>query len=472
MDDYLRAEVMASIRMSRPTTQDRVSNDVNESQGQAADNPADAPLASYSRARPILMVVSSFVLTLTACDLNFAFGVYQELYESLDGPFADASPAQIDLIGTLGVSLMTILAPYASAWTKSYSPRTMTLIGAVLFALANILASISQTLWQFILTQGVLLGCATCLAYIPAVTVPPGWFKERRGLAMGIVLSGTGVGGTLWAPVLRALNAGVGFRNTLRLTGGLSFFLIAGSGWMLKWHPEIESRNRLELTPGQSRLRPPLANWRVVRSRVFFAQAAGAMFQAAAYYTPVYFISTYARTLGYSPATGANFIALSNGVSAGGKVLLGYVADRFGRLNVLLICTLLSAVSTLALWLPSTIERDEQAAMTLFIAYVVLYSVTAGAYVSLFPTVLVELFGVQNFASVNGLLYMLRGFATLVGTPSAGALIRSSSGTTMHSKLAFRSPSVLIGCLLASATAGCLWIRIEAISQPGSRWKR
>ena len=97
---------------------------------------------------------------------------------------------------------MTIGAPYASAWTKSYSPRLITLIGAAIFLLANLLASFSQSLWQFILTQGILLGCGTCLAYIPAVTVAPGWFEEKRGLAMGIVLSGTGVGGTIWVSVV------------------------------------------------------------------------------------------------------------------------------------------------------------------------------------------------------------------------------------------------------------------------------
>lgn len=417
-------------------------------------------------------MISSFTLTLTACGLNFAFGVYQELYESMDGPFANATPAQIDLIGTLGVSLMTIGAPYASAWTKSYSPRTMVLIGGLLFALANVLASFSRYLWQFILTQGVLLGFGTCLTYIPAVTVAPGWFRERRGLAMGIVLSGTGIGGALWAPVLRALNASVGFRNTLRLTGGLSFLLIAASGWILRWHPEIEARNRLETLPGQSRLRPPLANWQVVKSRMFLAQAAGAIFQAAAYYTPVYFISTYARTLGYSSAAGANFIALSNGTSACGKVVLGYVADRLGRLNVLLMCTGLSAVSTLGLWFPSTNTTDRGAGMALFAIYVVMYSVTAGAYVALFPTVLIELFGVQHFASVNGLLYMLRGLGTLAGTPGAGALIRNRSEPGVRSKMAFTNPSLLIGSLLASATIGCVWVRIEAMQQPGSRWKR
>ena len=416
--------------------------------------------------------MSSFTLTLTACGLNFAFGVYQELYESLDGPFANATPAEIDLIGTLGVSLMTIGAPYGSAWTKTYSPKTMTWIGGMLFAVANILASFSQHLWQFILTQGVLLGFGTCLTYIPAVTVAPGWFKERRGLAMGIVLSGTGVGGALWAPVLRILNSSIGFRNTLRLTGGLSFMLIVASGWVLKWHPETEARNRAEANPGQSRLRPPLANWRVVHSRVFFAQAAGATFQAAAYYTPLYFISTYARTLGYTSAAGANFISLSNATSACGKVVLGHMADRFGRLNVLFLCTFLSAVSTLGFWFPSTVTMNGKVGTGLFAAYVVLYSVTAGAYASLFPTVLVELFGIQHFASVNGMLYMLRGLGTLAGTPGAGALIRGRTSTGVHSKVAFKNPSLLIGSLLVSATLGCLWVRIEAMQQPGSKWKR
>lgn len=88
---------------------------------------------------------------------------------------------------------MSIGAPYVSAWTKCYSPRTIIIIGAVLFALANVLASFSQALWQFILTQGMVLGCGTCLVCIPAVTVAPGWFKERRGLVMGIVLIGTGI---------------------------------------------------------------------------------------------------------------------------------------------------------------------------------------------------------------------------------------------------------------------------------------
>ena len=394
----------------------------------------------------------------------------------MEGPFANASAAEIDLIGTLAVSLMTIGAPFASAWTKAYSPRKVTLVGALGFSLANVLASFGQELWHFVLAQGLLLGCSSCLSYIPAVTIAPGWFDKRRGLAMGIILGCTGIGGVVWAPVLHLLNASIGFRNTLRATAALSFPLMAASGYILKWDPVSERQNMLQRqsTSGSGSNRIPLVNWKVIRSRKFASQALGTIFQAAAYYTPLYFLSSYSRTLGYSAAAGANLIAISNASNAGGKVVLGYIGDRFGRLNTLLICTMVSAISALALWLPSTSAGGLQMGKALFVAFTVLYSIFAGAYVSLFPTVLAEIFGAQNFTSVNGFLYMLRGLGILIGTPTAGALIRagsSSSDSSFSSPRGYERSSTMVGILLVFATLAVLWGRLEVVGMKQWKWK-
>ncbi|KAK0642787.1 Monocarboxylate transporter 7 [Lasiodiplodia hormozganensis] len=421
-----------------------------------------------SNRKAVLVAMASFMVTFTGCGLTFAFGVYQELYESLEGPFANASPATIDLIGTLAVSLMTMGAPFASAWTKAYSPRTVTLIGGVIFALGNVLASFSQQLWHFIFTQGIILGIGTCLSYIPAVTVAPGWFNEKRALAMGVVLSGTGVGGVFWAPVIRLLNESIGFRHALQLTGGVAFLLISAAGMILSWDAESERRIALERQTRSSRtgaFQVPLVNWRVARSKKFLAHALSALFQAAAYYGPIYFLSAYARTLGYSAAAGANLIAISNASSAGGKVVLGYVADRFGRLNTLFLCTLVSTFITLGLWLPSTLLGPNTASKALFITFAITYGIFAGAYVSLFPTSLMEVFGAQNFASVNGFLYMARGCGALLGTPITGSLVRNGkvgSGVALGSPLGYRNSCTMVGALLAAATVTSLWLRLEA----------
>jgi MFS family permease len=367
--------------------------------------------------RQILIVLSSLALTTTGCGLNFAFGVYQELYETLDGPFKNASAGQIDLIGTLAVSLMTLGAPFASAWTKSYSPRTVTLAGGTLMAVANIAASFGQKLWHFILTQGLLLGCGTCLAYIPSVTVAPGWFDTRRGFAMGIILSGTGLGGVVWAPFLRYLNSAIGFRNTLRITGVMAFVMITASSLVLKWDPAAEARRTQESRTYRSRWNLPRANWNIVRTRAFVAHGTAAGLQAAAYITPVYFFSSFARTLGYSGTAGANFIALSNACNFAGKIVVGYLADKYGRLNALVLCTFVSALATFGFWLPSSLLLSIEARRGMFIAYTCIWGITASSYVALFPTALAEQFGIQNFASINGLLYMIRGLGTLIGTP-------------------------------------------------------
>ncbi|RAL15818.1 putative MFS monocarboxylate transporter [Aspergillus homomorphus CBS 101889] len=429
----------------------------------------------------MFIVVSSFTIIFTCCGLNFAWGVYQALYENLSKqpgtPFTGATPAEIDLIGTISCSLMTIGAPFSVAWAKAFSPRLVSFVGGFVFALSLVLASFGQSLWHFELAQGVLNGVGTCLCYMVAVTIAPTWFTQHRGLAMGIILAGTGVGGLVWAPALTACVEHLGFRNTLRLTGAVSFTLISLASSAMAWEPVSRTQIEIENSARSSRvhgmLKVPLVDWRVARSRRFIAQAFGAVFQAAAYYTPVFFYASYAQTLGYSTTASANFIALSNACNAIGKVIIGYLADRVGRLNALFLTTLLSAISTVAFWLPSTISGVTTESKDLFITFTVLYGIFASAYVSLFPASLVELFGAQNFASVNGVLYMVRGMATMIGTPVGGVLIRSSSSSSPG---AFKNMSLLVSVLLFAATMSVLWVRLEALVGPhgatGSKWHR
>lgn len=382
-----------------------------------------------------------------------------------DTPFTGASPAQIDLIGTLAIALMTIGAPFTTAWTKQYSPRAVILSGGIIYAVACILASFSQSLWQFILTQGILLGIGTCMAYMPSVTVAPTWFSAHRGLAMGVILSGTGTGGVAWPLAFRSLIQRVGFRNTLRITAGIAFVLISISGAFLKWPASQMSRIQAEnaaTSRSSGFLRIPLVDWRVARTRKFVAHALGAALQSAAYYTPVFFFASFARTLGYSQATSANFIAISNGANAVARIIIGHAADRMGRLNTLFLTTLISAIAVLALWLPSSLATGQKTGSALFIVFTIFYGVFASAYVSLFPTSLVELFGVHNFVSVNGVLYMVRGFATLLGTPLAGLLIRSSQHQSANPRT-YENTTIMVGVLLFAATAAVLWARIEAV---------
>lgn len=277
---------------------------------------------------------------------------------------------------------------------------------------------------------------------------------------MGIILSGTGLGGMLWAPVLRYLITEMGFRNTLRTAGVMAATIITTSALALK--EAGESRNGEVLTRhvrgSQSKSILPGVNWKIVRSKEFLAHASGGALHSAAYFIPVYFMSSYARTLGYSNNSGAHIIAWSNACNFGGKIIIGYLADIFGRFNALFLSVFASAFVNFGLSYASNAQLDVGTSRTLFLAYVTIYGLTAGSYVSLFPTALVEQFGIRDFASINGLLYMIRGFGTLAGTSVGGALIRSTKDFK-HTAIGYDRTFLFVAIMLSGTTISVAWAR-------------
>jgi len=175
--------------------------------------------------------------------------------------------------------------------------------------------------------------------------------------------------------------------------------------------------------------------------------------------------------------------------------VLGWIADRYGRLNTLWACTTISALSVFCLWAPASTSAvpNELTKSILFVTFVILYGITSGVYVSLLPAVLFDLVGPvshfgpcraarclssyrsfdryqQYFSSVNGVLYFLRGLGTLVGTPSTGALIKSGYRSTTAPPEGFIDATIAIGVLLAGSAMCVAWVRVEISRCDGWKW--
>lgn len=419
------------------------------------------------------------MLNFSGCGLLFSFGIYQSLYEDMsrqpNNPFTGASSAEISLIGSIAAALMKLGAPYVVAWCKYFKPQPVVYAGGLLFGIASVLASFGKALWHFQLSQGLLIGIATCLSFMPSMAVPPGWFGKYRGLNMGIISAGTGIGGLVWSPILTACIQSMGFRNTLRLTGCICTILICGSGAVLDWDPKMDARLRednLQQSWISGLFKVPIPPRKIVMTRKFFAQSLNAVFQSAAYYTPIFYIAAYSKTLGYSDSEGSNFTALSNACNAIGKVLVGFVADKIGRLDSFFLTTLLSSVSTAGLWIPSTVigTANKSSGKGLFIGFTVLYGLFASAYIGLFSPALVEIFGIENLPRITGIMYFLQGAAGFVGTPVAGVLVPSLTGSVTPENYLYMA--IFVGALMVASTVTVLWARMEVMLERTGRQKR
>lgn len=133
--------------------------------------------------------------------LLFGFGVYQAFYESMHSiantPFTGASAAEVDLVGSLSTSLLTIGAPIAVGWAKTFSPKLVVGAGGLVFGVAHILASFGKELWHAVGRRSLLVGFCTGLGarYGSPLAFRKGgvvWYEQN--LANSHALSGDGEG--------------------------------------------------------------------------------------------------------------------------------------------------------------------------------------------------------------------------------------------------------------------------------------
>ena len=87
-----------------------------------------------------------------------------------------------------------------------YYQRVMT-VAAFLAYLSLVASAFSTKVYHLFLSQGLFLGIAQGLAMPLYVSMPSQWFFLRRGLATGLTVSGSGIGGGAASLIIRQLYA-------------------------------------------------------------------------------------------------------------------------------------------------------------------------------------------------------------------------------------------------------------------------
>jgi MFS family permease len=113
---------------------------------------------------------------------------------------------QTSLVFGLAIFMIGIGAVIGGRWQDRVGPRTVTVVGIVLWGVGNLAAALGpHTTWWFDLTYGVLGGFGNGMAYITPVATVTKWFPDKRGLASGMVVMGFGLGAFFYGFILKAV---------------------------------------------------------------------------------------------------------------------------------------------------------------------------------------------------------------------------------------------------------------------------
>ncbi|KAE9370424.1 monocarboxylate transporter [Stipitochalara longipes BDJ] len=405
--------------------------------------------------RQLLVLISSFLTICITIGLNQSYGVFQSYYTSPSQtmlPVSTSSSALTAFIGTLGSGLTwsgSLLINPILARLNVQGTKLLCIIGVLCMSLGLGLASLCSQVWQLLLTQGLLYGIGSSLLYFPILSVAPEYFTAHRGSAMGFILSGAGVGGLVFSPLVRALISSVGPRWTLRTLAFLVFVVSLP----------------IAATAAPSRFvgrRPTHIDIKLAMKPSFLFSVGAGFLQAGGNGLPLTFLAEYSVVLGYSAGFGATLLAVSNGVNSISRVMTGFAGDRFGRQNTLILTVVLCVISVLGFWLGSVSGGNK----VLWIVFVVLYGITGGGYNALFPTTVAEVFGLQAYASVNGFIYFVRGLGTMFGSPIGGKILGESKLGNYRNVVLFDA-ALLGGAMFCVIGVRC-W---DAVDRRTWKWK-
>lgn len=142
--------------------------------------------------------------------------------------------------------------------------RASQILGLVVSTLGFISSAFVTSAPQLIGTMGVMFPFASAL-YLPCATLLFEWFHKRRGMAGGILYSGTGLGGTIMPFIMDSLLTRFGYKATM-ISVGVAYFVLNAIGLLFV-------RRRIPLPARRGAVRPARQriDWQVARSWAFWS---------------------------------------------------------------------------------------------------------------------------------------------------------------------------------------------------------
>ncbi|KAI3595182.1 putative MFS-type transporter [Cupriavidus necator H850] len=350
--------------------------------------------------------------------------------------------SELQVTFSLLIVLQTFFSPFQGALIERFGPRRLIALGTVLSGLSWVLAAQTHSVGLLYLTYGVVGGLGTGIVYVGVVGQMVRWFPDRRGLAVGMVAAGYGMGAIATTfPIASAL-AQKGLEATLWQFGLL--FAVIGfvasqglrspQGVVLPEHIATRTGARAAAdVPTREMLRTPLF-W-LLFAMMTMMSTSGLMVTSQ--------MATFAKDFGVAGVTVLGMAALplaltldrfTNGLT---RPLFGWVSDRWGRENTMCFAFALEGVA-MALWLLTR----ENAVLFVLLSGVVFLG--WGEIFSLFPSTLTDTFGTRYATTNYGWLYISQGIGSILGGPLAAL---------MHEKLGSWMPVFGVAITLDIATA-------------------
>ncbi|MFP5111718.1 L-lactate MFS transporter [Bacillaceae bacterium C204] len=274
-----------------------------------------------------------------------------------------------------------------------------------------ILSSQVSSLWMLYILVGVVVGAADGTAYITSLSNLIKWFPERKGLISGISVGAYGTGSLLFKFINGSLIQSVGVSQAFFYWGLIVMILVVAGSFLVR----EAKMSHVSQTLGGS-IQKDFTVKEMLKTKqayllffIFFTACMSGLFLIGI----VKDIGV--RLVGLDIAAASNAVALVAIFNTSGRIILGALSDKVGRLRVVSGALLVTAAAV-------TVLSFVQLNYGLFFTCVAGIAFCFGGNITIFPAIVADFFGLKNQSKNYGIIYQGFGIGAISGSFIASAL--------------------------------------------------
>jgi MFS transporter, OFA family, oxalate/formate antiporter len=320
------------------------------------------------------------------------------------------SSEDVTLPATIFYLTGAIITPFVSLLFDRYSVRLFMIAGAILTIVGLGAFRLIQTPMHMTGIFLILALAQVCSGQVPTMLVVIRWFRRYRGIAVGITLMGTSIGGALFPLVVRPLLADGKWREAMSLLS-----IICGLMMILPLIFLVRSR------PEDKNLQPDGApEAQGMGSRQQQSPSAGPTLSQALH-MPAFYLLAFATGALWLCINGviqhqAIFINTELGLSMNelpvvisvffwssmvGRLLIGYLGDRIDK-TLIMLGAVVNLIAGLLILRVASAEH-----IASLYAYAVVYGIGFSGTFTMIQLVIAEFFAGQSYGKILGVLTMV-----------------------------------------------------------------
>jgi len=328
----------------------------------------------------------------------YTFGVFMK---PLNAEFGWSREAISQGFGFAALSV-AVGSPFLGRWLDRYGPRRIILPCMTVYGLGIAsLALLRPHLWQFYaicILVGAVGNGAAHLAFSRAIST---WFDRRLGLALALVMAGAGLGSMILPYLAQTVISHAGWRVAYVSLGGLALAVALPLTWRF-------IHERTAIHPHAPPLPTSGPTWQQgLRSFSFWIIVAVLFLSSVSMNGTITHLEALLTDRKVSASAAALCASMLGGSSLLGRLVVGWVLDRFHGARVALVVYFITAGGILLL----------ARAGTLLLGCIAtgMIGIGAGGEADITPYLLTRYFGLRAFSTLYGLTWTFYAIAGALG---------------------------------------------------------